>query len=57
MKPKSIPEPSIDDMVFLMKQLMTMEHLQDRQRIASIAKKYDIHTPANHKGKRGVPPS
>jgi predicted transcriptional regulator len=50
---KKAPEPTMEDVIFLLQQLDIIEHSQDRDRIAIIAKKYNIHTISNHRGKLG----
>lgn len=47
--------PTLDEMIFLLRQLDTIEHARDEKKILGIAKKYDIYTVANHKGRLGKP--
>lgn len=48
-------QPTMDEMIFLLQQLDIIEHAQDHEAIAAIAKKYNVHTVRNHKGKLGRP--
>ena len=45
----------IEDIAFLVAQLQLMEHAQDHEKIEAIAKKYNVWTYRNHKGKIGKP--
>jgi hypothetical protein len=48
-------QPTMEDVIFLLQQLDIIEHSQDRDAIAVIAKKYNVHTIRNYKGKLGKP--
>ncbi len=49
------PTPSIEDVIFLLRQLDTIDHARDHDGILTIAKKHDIYTISNHKGRKGRP--